>query len=32
MMFGQLKSWYFEECDGVHNSKLWIVEILRLDN
>ena len=27
MTFGQLKSSYFEECDGVHNSKLWIVEI-----
>ena len=26
MTFGQLKSSYFEECDGVHNSKLWIVE------
>ena len=24
MTFGQLKSSYFEECDGVHNSKLWI--------
>ena len=32
MTFGQLKSSYFEECDGVHNSKLWIVEIWRLDN
>ena len=28
-MFGQLKSSYFDECDGVHNSKLWIVEIWR---
>ena len=27
MTFGQLKSSHFEECDGVHNSKLWIVEI-----
>ena len=27
MTFRQLKSSYFEECDGVHNSKLWIVEI-----
>ena len=25
MTFGQLKSSYFEECDGVHNSKLWIL-------
>ena len=32
MTFGQLKSSYFEECDGVHNSKLWIVEIWRLDS
>ena len=23
MTFGQLKSSYFQECDGVHNSKLW---------
>ena len=30
MTFGQLKSSYFEECDGVRNSKLWIVEIWRL--
>ena len=27
MTFGQLKSSYFEECNGVYNSKLWIVEI-----
>ena len=27
MTFGQLKSSYFKECDGVHNPKLWIVEI-----
>ena len=26
MTFGQLKSSCFEECDDVHNSKLWIVE------
>ena len=32
MTFGQLKSSYFEECDGVHNSKLRIDEIRRLDN
>ena len=32
MTFGQLKSSYFEECDGVHNSILWIIEIWRLDN
>ena len=32
MTFGQLKSSYFEECDGVLNSKLWIVELWRLDN
>ena len=32
MTFGQLKNSYFEECDDVHNSKLWIVEIWRLDN
>ena len=32
MTFEQLNSSYFEECDDVHNSKLWIVEICRLDN
>ena len=32
MTFGQLKSSYFEECDGVLNSKLWIVEIWRYSN
>ena len=31
MTFGQLKSSYFEECDGVRNSKLWIVDVIEIN-